>query len=84
MSVTFFLPDLLAEAVLWPCRRIVPLNFVVVFDDTAQVIDLRFAASLQAAANATPALVVTTGVVATAARGPPDGAGAGPAPAPGC
>ena len=81
--MTFFLPVLLAEAVLWPCRRIVPLIFAVVFADTAQVIDLRFAASLQAAANATPALVVATG----AASGRRDGRRRrqpGPAPAPGC
>ena len=46
-----------------------PLNFVVVFEDTAHEIDFRLEASLQAAVKATPALVVAVvGVVAAAAR----------------
>ena len=84
VSVTFFLPVLLADAVLWPCRRIVPLSFAVVFADTAQLIDLRFAASLHAAANASAGLRGgdrSRGAAAGAAsrsRGGPD------AGAPGC
>jgi hypothetical protein len=77
VSVTFFLPLLLTEAVLWPCRRIVPLNFAVELDDTAQLIDLRLEASFHAAANVSAAVfVVVTG--APAGAGAAMAAGAGP------
>jgi hypothetical protein len=58
--MTFFLPLLLTAAVFAPCKRAVPLNFAVEFDDTAQETDFRLEASLQTAANARPALVVSS------------------------
>ena len=53
-----------------------PLNFVVVLVDTAQAIDLRFAASLQRRREREPAAFVVATGAARPSGGPPSGAGA--------